>query len=64
MSRVIIKNETDLPDSTVLPYVIAVMIKGKKQGAGRRYNRVSHFDEVVVYVERNKQSDRFVVRRV
>lgn len=63
--KLIIDNQSDLPDATAMQYVITVIRGGRVSDNGNCYAHTSTFlDGIVVLASRNRQSDRFVVREV
>jgi hypothetical protein len=62
--RIIIENRTDLSMNEVLPYVKRVIAQGRISKNGTQYCYVtSWWSGLVVYADKNKRSDRFVVVR-
>lgn len=64
MSRIIIQNDSSLPDIRALDYVKAVMEMGRISNDGKQYCYLTTFGangEIVVATDLNKKSDRFVV---
>lgn len=63
MSKLIIDNQSDLPDDKALLYVQTVIREGRISDSGKCYCYATRFiDGIEVYAVRNKSSDRFIVR--
>ena len=61
MSKIIIQNDSSLPDTDAVERVLSVMKLGRISAYGKQYCYSSLFDTVVVYSLLNKKSDRFVI---
>ena len=63
MSRIIIDNQSCLPDDKAMQYALTVIREGRISDNGRCYCYATRFiDGIEVYATRNKASDRFIVR--
>ena len=64
MGKLIIQNDSDLPDSEVLQYVACVVRAGRVSNNGKQYCYASRWpDGIVVCTSKNEKSDRLVVYR-
>ena len=64
MSKIIIQNDSSLPDIRALAYVKAVMEMGRISNNDKQYCYLTTFGEngeIVVATDLNKKSDRFVI---
>lgn len=59
MGKIIIHNNTDIHDTAALIYVARVIDLGRISNDGENYCYATTFDDVVVYADRNKESDTF-----
>ena len=63
MEKIIIQNETDLPMTDAMVYVKHVISHGRISKDETQYCYVTTWpDGVIVYADKNKKSDRFIVR--
>jgi len=63
--RIIIENRTNLPMDGVLPYVEKVIGQGRISNSNTQYCYVTTWstEGIIVYADKNKKSDRFVVTK-
>lgn len=62
--RIIVENRTELPMNEVLSYVKKVIRQGRISKNNTQYCYVTTWrDGIIVYTDKNKKSDRFVVER-
>ena len=63
MKKLIIENRTNLKMEKILKYAYTVIKQGKisETYKGKQYCFVTTFQDVVVYADKNKKSDRLII---
>lgn len=62
MGKIIVQNQSNLPDAEAIKYVAAVMANGRVSNNGRQYCYHTRFSNgIEVSCDLNEKSDKFVI---
>ena len=61
MKKIIIENRTTVPMETILLLVTKVISMGRISNNNTQYCYATTFHDIIIWTDKNKKSDRFVV---